>query len=29
MAAVTEPYFRSAYVIVYRKDSGLDITSPG
>ena len=27
MAATTKPYFRSAYVIVYRKDSGLDLTS--
>ena len=27
MAGVTSPYFRSAYVIVYRKDSGLHITS--
>ncbi|HEX7426757.1 MAG TPA: quinoprotein dehydrogenase-associated putative ABC transporter substrate-binding protein, partial [Mycobacterium sp.] len=27
MAGVTEPYFRSSYVIVYRKDSGLDISS--
>ncbi len=27
MAAVTKPYYRSAYVFVYRKDSGLDITS--
>jgi len=29
MAATTRPYFRSAYAIVYRKDSGLDITSLG
>ncbi len=27
LAATTQPYFRSAYVIIYRKDSGLDITS--
>jgi mxaJ protein len=27
MAATTSPYFRSAYVIVYRKDSGLNLTS--
>lgn len=27
MAGVTRPYYRSAYVIVYRKDSGLNITS--
>jgi ABC-type amino acid transport substrate-binding protein len=27
MAGVTKPYFRSGYVIVTRKDSGLDITS--
>ena len=27
MAAVTLPYFRSAYVMVYRKDSGLELTS--
>lgn len=27
MAAVTKPFFRSAYVIVYRKDSGLNLTS--
>ena len=27
MAGVTEPYFRSGYVFVTRKDSGLDITS--
>jgi mxaJ protein len=27
MAAVTEPYFRSGYVFVTRKDSGLDVTS--
>ena len=27
IAATTRPYFRSAYVIVYRKDSGLNITS--
>ncbi|HEU5169211.1 MAG TPA: quinoprotein dehydrogenase-associated putative ABC transporter substrate-binding protein [Gemmatimonadales bacterium] len=27
MAATTKPYFRSAYVIVYRKDSGLDLQS--
>ncbi|HXE57933.1 MAG TPA: quinoprotein dehydrogenase-associated putative ABC transporter substrate-binding protein [Gemmatimonadales bacterium] len=27
MAAVTRPYYRSAYVIVTRKDSGLDIKS--
>jgi len=27
MVAVTRPYFRSAYAIVYRKDSGLHITS--
>lgn len=27
MAGVTKPYFRSAYVIVYRKDSGLNVTS--
>jgi quinoprotein dehydrogenase-associated probable ABC transporter substrate-binding protein len=27
MAATTKPYFRSAYVIVYRKDSGLNLTS--
>jgi quinoprotein dehydrogenase-associated probable ABC transporter substrate-binding protein len=27
MAATTKPYFRSAYVIVYRKDSGLSLTS--
>jgi quinoprotein dehydrogenase-associated probable ABC transporter substrate-binding protein len=26
-AATTKPYFRSAYVILYRKDSGLKITS--
>jgi mxaJ protein len=29
IAATTRPYFRSAYVIVYRKDSGLKITSLG
>lgn len=27
MAGVTEPYFRSGYVFITRKDSGLDITS--
>ena len=27
MAGVTKPYFRSAYVIVYRKDSGLNLTT--
>lgn len=27
MAGVTGPYFRSSYVIVYREDSGLDISS--
>jgi mxaJ protein len=27
MAGTTKPYFRSAYVIVYRKDSGLNLTS--
>jgi mxaJ protein len=27
MAGTTKPYFRSAYVIVYRKDSGLQLTS--
>jgi mxaJ protein len=27
MAGTTKPYFRSAYVIVYRKDSGLDLKS--
>ena len=27
MAAVTQPYFRSGYVFVTRKDSGLDVTS--
>ena len=27
MAATTKPYFRSAYIIVYRKDSGLNLTS--
>lgn len=27
IAATTRPYFRSAYAIVYRKDSGLNITS--
>ena len=27
MAGVTGPYFRSSYVIIYRKDSGLDISS--
>ncbi len=27
MAGVTGPYFRSSYVIVYRQDSGLDISS--
>jgi len=27
MAATTKPYFRSAYYIVYRKDSGLNLTS--
>jgi mxaJ protein len=27
MAATTKPYFRSAYYIVYRKDSGLHLTS--
>jgi quinoprotein dehydrogenase-associated probable ABC transporter substrate-binding protein len=27
MAATTKAYFRSAYVIIYRKDSGLNITS--
>lgn len=27
MAGVTEPYYRSGYVFVTRKDSGLDITS--
>lgn len=27
MAGVTEPYFRSGYVFVTRRDSGLDITS--
>ena len=27
MAGVTEPYFRSGYVFVTRKDSGLDVTS--
>ncbi|MEP6572078.1 MAG: quinoprotein dehydrogenase-associated putative ABC transporter substrate-binding protein [Gemmatimonadota bacterium] len=27
MVAATTPFFRSAYVIVYRKDSGLNITS--
>jgi quinoprotein dehydrogenase-associated probable ABC transporter substrate-binding protein len=27
MAGVTRPYYRSGYVIVYRKDSGLDLTS--
>lgn len=27
MAATTKPYFRSAYVIVYREDSGLNLTS--
>ena len=27
MAGVTEPYFRSGYVFLTRKDSGLDITS--
>lgn len=27
MAAVTKPYYRSGYVFVTRKDSGLDITS--
>ncbi len=27
MAAVTEPYFRSGYVFLTRKDSGLDVTS--
>ena len=27
MAGVTKPYFRSSYVIVYRKDSGLDLSS--
>ena len=27
MAGVTRPYFRSAYVILYRKDSGLNIRS--
>ena len=27
IAAVTRPFFRSSYVIVYRKDSGLDISS--
>jgi len=27
VAATTKPYFRSAYVIVYRKDSGLNLTS--
>jgi quinoprotein dehydrogenase-associated probable ABC transporter substrate-binding protein len=27
MAGVTKPYYRSAYVIVTRKDSGLDLTS--
>lgn len=27
IVATTRPYFRSAYVIVYRKDSGLNITS--
>jgi mxaJ protein len=26
-AATTKPYFRSAYMIVYRKDSGLNLTS--
>jgi quinoprotein dehydrogenase-associated probable ABC transporter substrate-binding protein len=27
MAATTKPYFRSQYVVVYRKDSGLDLKS--
>ncbi len=27
MAATTEPYYRSGYVVVYRKDSGLDLKS--
>ncbi len=27
VAATTKPYFRSAYAIVYRKDSGLNLTS--
>jgi quinoprotein dehydrogenase-associated probable ABC transporter substrate-binding protein len=27
LAAVTKPFMRSAYVIVYRKDSGLNLTS--
>lgn len=27
LVATTRPYYRSAYVIVYRKDSGLNITS--
>jgi quinoprotein dehydrogenase-associated probable ABC transporter substrate-binding protein len=27
MAGVTQPYFRSSYVIVYRKDSGLKLAS--
>jgi quinoprotein dehydrogenase-associated probable ABC transporter substrate-binding protein len=27
MAGTTKPYFRSAYVIVYRKDSGLNLSS--
>jgi len=27
VAPTTKPYFRSAYMIVYRKDSGLDLTS--
>lgn len=27
MAGVTRPYYRSGYVIVYRKDSGLDLSS--
>jgi len=27
IVATTKPYYRSAYVIVYRKDSGLNITS--
>ncbi len=29
MAGVTKPYFRSGYVFLTRKDSGLDITSLG
>ena len=27
MAGTTEPYFRSGYVVIYRKDSGLDLKS--